>query len=236
MIFRQLFDSESCTYTYLIACSKTKTAAMIDPVKSHVDQYIELLAQLELKLLFAIDTHVHADHITALKGLQRQTGCTMVMGEHSKAKGDITYVKDREVLPLGEIAIEPIYTPGHTDDSYCFLVNNYLFTGDTLLIRGTGRTDFQHGSSKQQFHSLFQKILMLPEDTLVYPGHDYQGYTMSTIGEEKKFNPRLQVKNQAEYTKLMAGLNLPKPKLINIAVPANLNCGDEPSQQLLVTV
>lgn len=229
MIFRQLFDAESFTYTYLIASESTREAALIDPVKSKVKLYLQLLKELELKLTYAIDTHVHADHITALSELTKKTHCQIVMGEQSKAQGPLPllYVKESEPLHLGNLIIQPIHTPGHTNDSYCFLVNDYLFTGDTLLIRGTGRTDFQQGNSKHQYHSLFNKLLKLPGHTRVYPGHDYNGYTMSTISEEKKYNPRLQVTSEKEYCELMANLNLAQPKLIDIAVPANLKCGDE---------
>lgn len=227
MIFRQLLDYKTYTYTYLIACKNTRQAALIDPVKSNVDVYLQLLNELDLKLIYAMDTHVHADHITALSALRQKTNCQMVMGQESKAQGEIKHAKENEKINLGDLVIHSIYTPGHTDDSYCFLVNNYLFSGDTLLIRGTGRTDFQNGDSEQQYNSLFNKLLTLPDDTLVYPGHDYHGFTMSTIGEEKQFNPRLQVSSMKAYSELMANLKLDQPKLIDIAVPANLKCGDE---------
>lgn len=227
MIFRQLFDPESYTYTYLIASESSREAVLIDPVKSKVKCYLQLLKELELKLVYAIDTHVHADHITALSDLHKETSCQMVIGEQSKAEGQLMHAKEGKPLCIGDLIIQPIHTPGHTDDSYCFLVNDYLFTGDTLLIRGTGRTDFQQGNSLDQYNSIFNKLLILPNGTRVYPGHDYNGFTMSTIGEEKKYNPRLQVSSAKEYGELMAKLNLAKPKMIDIAVPANLKCGDE---------
>lgn len=227
MILRQLFDYGTYTYTYLIASDASREAVLIDPVKSQVKIYLQIIKELDLKLVFAIDTHVHADHITALGELHRLTQCQMVMGKQSKAKGALKYAVEGEPLVVGDLIIQPLYTPGHTDDSYSFLLDDCLFTGDTLLIRGTGRTDFQHGNSEQQYESLFNKLLKLPDNTRVYPGHDYNGFTMSTIGEEKQFNPRLQVKSLKEYCEQMMRLNLPYPKLMGIAVPANLNCGNK---------
>ena len=227
MVFRQLFDYTSYTYTYLIADSGKAT--LIDPVLENVNQYLRLLKELELTLDSTIETHVHADHVTAAGKLREATGCTVIQGVKSAAKGMDRTVDDGDVIDVGGLQLKVLYTPGHTDDSYCFLLEqggqNYLFTGDTLFIRGTGRTDFQHGDNAAHYDSIFNKLLTLPEDTLVYPGHDYKGMTVSTIGEEKRFNPRLQVADAAAYGELMDGLNLPKPKLIDIAVPANIELG-----------
>ena len=229
MLFRQLFDEVSYTYTYLIADRESGKATLIDPVLEKVDQYTRLLSELELTLDSTVETHVHADHVTAAGKLREVTGCTVIQGIKSAATGMDRTVDDGDVISVGAIDVKVLYTPGHTDDSYCFLVEdggqNYLFTGDTLFIRGTGRTDFQHGDSAAHYDSIFNKLLTLPEDTLVYPGHDYKGMTVSTIGEEKRFNPRLQVTNAEAYAEIMDGLNLPKPKLIDVAVPANLALG-----------
>ena len=225
MLFRQLFDYDTYTYSYLIAAKAGSEAVIIDPVKQQMPLYRKLLNELDIKLVFAIDTHVHADHITALGSLQDETNCTTVMGNESKAECVTLRAKEGELIKFANLQLEPIYTPGHTDDSYCFKLGDILFTGDTLLIRGTGRTDFQNGSSEQQYDSLFNKILRLPDATVVYPAHDYNGCTVSTIAEEKRFNPRLQVSCVAEYCAIMDNLNLAKPKYMDIAVPANLQCG-----------
>lgn len=225
MIFRQLFDHNSYTYTYLIACKKSREAIFIDPVSSHIDAYLQLISELELKLKFAIDTHIHADHITAIGNLQKKTSCISAMGERSKAKNLKAHLQDGEYLKIGDIKLKVLHTPGHTDDSYSFYTEGKVFTGDTLLIRGTGRTDFQNGSASAQYDSIFNKVLKLPNSTTVYPSHDYKGWTSSTIGEEKKHNPRLKVSSKKEYIDLMNNLNISQPKLIDIAVPANLNCG-----------
>jgi sulfur dioxygenase len=225
MIFRQLFDSTSCTYTYLLASGMGREAILIDPVKENLTQYVTLLNELELRLVVSIDTHVHADHITASGPLSKQTQCAIMMGEQTKAECVTSHFSDGQSHDFDGISLKAIYTPGHTDDSYSYLVNNRVFTGDTLFIRGTGRTDFQHGCSKAQYDSIFDNLLNLPEDTFVYPGHDYKGMTVSTIGEEKRFNPRLQVSSCDEYVKIMDNLNLPNPKLMDIAVPLNLRCG-----------
>jgi sulfur dioxygenase len=225
MEFRQLFDQESCTYTYLLACDKSKEAIFIDPVDRYLDSYIQLIKELDLKLVVALDTHVHADHITAIGKLREKTGCQSIMGEKTKAECVSVRLKNQENLSVGGVKLRAIYTPGHTDDSYCYQTENMVFTGDTLLIRGTGRTDFQNGSANAQYDSLFNNILKLPESTFVLPAHDYKGQTRSTIGEEIKFNPRLQVKSEKEYVEIMNNLNLPNPRLMDIAVPANLKCG-----------
>lgn len=231
MLFRQFIDYESFTYTYLIASGRGREAILIDPVLEQVEQYIKLIKQLDLKLVKAIDTHVHADHITGIGLLQQKVGCQSVLGEQTKAECVTYRVKEDELIEFDGLMLKALYTPGHTDDSYSFLLDGRVFTGDTLLIRGTGRTDFQNGCAKAQYDSLFNKLLKLPEKTLVYPAHDYQGQTVSTIGEEKQFNPRLQVSSVSEYETLMNNLNLPYPKKIDIAVPANLHCGlDKPFQ------
>lgn len=229
MIFRQLFDQETWTYTYLLGDEESREAVLIDPVVEQVPLYQQLLDELDLKLIFSIDTHVHADHVTALGALRDLYGARSVHGEGSQASCVDLFVADGEDIPFGRYALQAIATPGHTDDSFSFLLEvdgkSMVFTGDTLLIRGTGRTDFQNGDAGQQYHSLTQKLLTLPEDTIVYPGHDYKGMNESRIGEEKQFNPRLLVKNRDEYIELMNSLNLPNPKFMDVAVPANLKCG-----------
>jgi glyoxylase-like metal-dependent hydrolase (beta-lactamase superfamily II) len=223
MIVRQLFDRDSCAYTYLIASGGE--ACLIDPVLEQVDRYVKLLGELGLSLVKAIDTHLHADHITGLGALQRRTRCLTVMGRQTAAEVVSLRVGDGDAVRVGEVELRAIHTPGHTPDSYSFLLDGRVFTGDTLLIRGTGRTDFQNGDAPAQYDALFNKLLRLPERTRVYPGHDYNGNTVSTIGEEKAFNPRLQVGSVGEYVDLMGRLDLPRPKLMDIAVPANLRLG-----------
>lgn len=230
MIFRQLFDHKSSTYTYLLADEETRKAVIIDPVIDAVDNYLMLLAQLNLTLKFALDTHTHADHITALGKLRELTGCTTLIGAEANSDCVSTSLHNGDKIQCGALTIIALHTPGHTDDSYSFVVENqnktYLFSGDTLLIRGTGRTDFQNGSAEAQYQSLFNKLLTLPEDTLVYPAHDYKGWMVSSIGEEKAHNPRLQVGNMAEYVAIMNNLNLPNPAMMDVAVPANRACGN----------
>ena len=225
MIFRQVFDNKSSTYTYLIASAKGREAVIIDPVIENVESYIKLLQELDLKLVKVIDTHIHADHVTGASKLKQETNCSTIMGEHTPADAVEIKVKDDEIIKIDQIEIKAMYTPGHTSDRYSFLMNNYLFSGDTLLINGTGRTDFQNGSSKDAYNSIFNRLLKLPEDTILYPGHDYNGKESSTIGNEKKFNPRLQVKNVDEYVELMSNLNLAKPQLIDINVSRNIKLG-----------
>ena len=225
MIFRQVFDNKSSTYTYLIASAKGREAVIIDPVIENVQSYIELLNELDLKLVKVIDTHIHADHVTGASKLKLATNCSTLMGEHTPADAVEIKVKDDEIIKIDQIEIRAMYTPGHTSDSYSFLMNNCLFSGDTLLINGTGRTDFQNGSSKDAYNSLFNKLLKLPDDTMLYPGHDYNGKLSSTIGKEKQYNPRLQVKNVDEYVELMSNLNLAKPKLIDINISRNIKLG-----------
>ena len=230
MIFRQLFDPESSTYSYLLGDEETRQAILIDSVLGSTEQTLLLLEQLDLRLSVALDTHTHADHITGLGALRDRTGCTTMMGEQAVASCLTANFKDGDQITAGNIKLEVIYSPGHTDDSYSFYLPNetgsMLFSGDTLLIRGTGRTDFQNGDAEQQYNSLFNRLLKLPDSCLVYPGHDYKGWTMSTIGEEKRYNPRLQIANQGEYVDLMDSLDLPSPKLMDVAVPANQACGD----------
>jgi len=225
MIFKQLFDIRSSTYTYLISSGKGREALIIDPVIENVTEYISLLKELDLKLVKVIDTHIHADHVTGASKLKDITKCSTIMGAHTPAESVEIKVKDDEYIDIDNLKIRAMYTPGHTSDSYSFLMNNYLFSGDTLLINGTGRTDFQNGSSKDAYNSIFNRLLKLPEDTLLYPGHDYNGKKVSTLGNEKKFNPRLQVKNADEYAEIMSNLNLSKPKLIDSNVSRNIKLG-----------
>ena len=225
MLFHQLFDKNSSTYTYLIASAKGREALIIDPVLENIEQYIKLLNELDLKLVKVIDTHIHADHITAASKLKDATNCTTIMGEHTPSDTVEIKVKDDEIIYVDKLEIKVIYTPGHTKDSYSFLMNDYLFSGDTLLINGTGRTDFQGGNSEDSYNSIFNRLLKLPEETLLYPAHDYNGQTVSTIGKEKKFNPRLQVNSINEYIDIMNNLNLSKPKLMDINVASNIKLG-----------
>ena len=225
MIFKQVFDIKTSTYTYLIASAKGREAIIIDPVIENVNEYIQLLKALDLKLVKVIDTHIHADHVTGASKLKQATNCATLMGEHTPADTVEIRVKDNEMINLDDLNIKSIYTPGHTSESYSFLLNNYLFSGDALLINGTGRTDFQNGNSKDSYHSIFNKLLTLPEDTLLYPGHDYNGKKVSTIGNEKKFNPRLQVKNVDEYIEIMSNLNLTKPDMMDSNVNRNILLG-----------
>ena len=225
MIFKQLFDKNSSTYTYLIASKEGREALIIDPVLENIDNYIKTLNRLNLKLVKVIDTHIHADHVTAASKLKDKTECVTIMGEHTPTDAVEIKVKDEEIIKLDHLKIKALYTPGHTSDSFSFLIDNYLFSGDTLLINGTGRTDFQNGNSKDAYNSLFNRLLKLPDETLLYPAHDYKGETVSTIGKEKKFNPRLQVRNVEEYVEIMKNLNLKKPAEIDFNVASNLNLG-----------
>jgi sulfur dioxygenase len=225
MIFRQLFDSTSGTYTYLLASRHGGEALIIDPVIERVDRYLQLVRELDLKLVKAVDTHLHADHITGLGALRDRTHCITVMGESTKADVVSMRVAEGDHIAIEGLRLDVLFTPGHTDDSYSFLHGDRIFTGDTLLIRGTGRTDFQNGDPRAQYDSIFNKLLKLPDETLVYPAHDYKGETVSTIGEEKLFNPRLKVKSVDEYIGLMNNLNLPNPKMMDVAVPANMHVG-----------
>ena len=222
MIFEQLFDIKSSTYTYIISSGKGREALIIDPVIENTNEYIKILENLKLKLVKVIDTHIHADHISALNELNKRTKCTRVMGEKSKSEVIDLKLKDNEKIKVENIELKAIYTPGHTDCSYSYLMNDRVFTGDTLLINGTGRTDFQNGNSYHAYESLFNKLLKLPEKTLVYPAHDYNGKKYSTIENEKNNNPRLQVNSAEQYVEMMNNLNLSSPKMIDIAIPANV--------------
>lgn len=234
MLFRQLFERESSTYTYLLADQQTREAALIDPVDTQLQLYLRLLDELGLRLVYAIDTHVHADHVTALGLLREAVGCKTLVGYTGEVDCASSGLEDGQTILLGSITIRVLFTPGHTDDSFSFLVDDngrrYLFSGDTLLIRGTGRTDFQNGDAGQLYDSLHDKLLRLPDDTFVYPGHDYKGWTVSTIGEEKRHNPRLEPATRDAFIALMGKLDLPNPKMMDVAVPANRTCGLGPSQ------
>ena len=225
MIFKQIFDKTSSTYTYLIASNKGREALIIDPVLDNVEKYINLLNKLDLKLVKVIDTHIHADHVTGASKLKNQTNCITIMGDKTPADAVEIKVKDEEIIKLDQLEIKALHTPGHTSDSFSFIMKNYLFSGDTLLINGTGRTDFQNGSSEDSYNSIFNRLLKLPEETLLYPAHDYNGEKVSTIGREKKFNPRLQVRNVDEYIKIMKNLKLKKPTEIEFNVASNLKLG-----------
>jgi sulfur dioxygenase len=225
MIFRQLYDSVSGTYTYMIASRRGGEALIIDPVLEKVDRYLQLVRELDLRLVKAIDTHLHADHVTGLGALRDRTQCITVMGAQTKADVVSMRVTEGDKLQIEKVSLNVLYTPGHTDDSYSYLMGDRVFTGDTLLIRGTGRTDFQNGDPRQQYESIFGKLLTLPEETLVYPAHDYKGDTVSTIGEEKRHNPRLRVASIDEYVDVMNNLRLPSPKMMDVAVPANMKVG-----------
>src|SRR5208337_657341 len=225
MIFRQMFEPVSSTYSYLLASRRGGEALIIDPVLEKVDRYLQLMKELDVHLVKAVDTHLHADHITGLGALRDRTHCITVMGEQSKVDVVSIRVTDGDLLEIEGIGLDVIYTPGHTDDSYSFLLGDRVFTGDTLLIRGTGRTDYQNGDARAQYDSIFNKLLRLPEETLIFPAHDYKGETVSTVGEEKLFNPRLQVKSVDQYVELMNNLKLPNPKMMDVAVPANMRQG-----------
>ncbi|CCD98922.1 MBL fold metallo-hydrolase [Bradyrhizobium sp. STM 3809] len=225
MIFRQLFDSVSGTYSYILASRSGGEAVIIDPVLEKVERYCQLLRELDLRLVKAVDTHLHADHVTGLGALRDRTHCVTIMGEQTKADVVAMRVGEGDRIAIEGLSLEVMYTPGHTDDSYSFVMDDRVFTGDTLLIRGTGRTDFQNGDARQQYESIFNKLLRLPDDTLVYPAHDYKGDTVSTIGEEHRYNPRLQVTSIDDYVALMASLKLPNPTMMDVAVPANMRVG-----------
>ena len=225
MILKQVFDQKSSTYTYLIASARGREALIIDPVLENIDDYIKLLNELNLKLVKVIDTHIHADHVTGAGKLKDKTKCVTIMGEHTPTDAVEVKVKDEEIIKLDQLRIKALYTPGHTSDSFSFLMDNYLFSGDTLLINGTGRTDFQNGSSTDAYNSIFNRLLTLPDETLLYPAHDYKGEKVSTIGKEKKYNPRLQVDSVDEYIEIMNNLDLKKPISIEENISKNLKLG-----------
>lgn len=231
MLFRQLFDHESSTYTYLIASGRGREALIIDPVKGQLPVYLDLINQLGIRLVRAIDTHTHADHVTALGDLRDETGCITVMGEYTRAECVSSHVSEGEIIDVDGVRLKSLYTPGHTNESFSFLLDgrgetpDSVFTGDVLLIRGSGRTDFQGGDPYKSYDSIVNKLFTLDDETLVYPAHDYKGFTVSTIWEERRYNPRLAGKSAEEYAEIMRNLDLPDPKLMDVAVPANLACG-----------
>lgn len=229
MLFRQFFDTESSTYTYLLATGSGREAVIIDPVKEQVPQYLQAIRELDLRLVRAIDTHTHADHVTGLGDLRKATACTTIMGEHTRAECVSEHVHEGDVLDIDGVKLAAVYTPGHTDESFSFVLNplqpQAVFTGDVLLIRGTGRTDFQGGDAGKSWDSIVNQLFRLPDETLVYPAHDYKGWTVSSIGEEKRHNPRLANTTREAYVALMNGLVLSNPKLMDVAIPANLACG-----------
>ena len=225
MLIRQLFDTQTFTFTYLVADGVNSEAIIIDPVDTKIEQYMRLLKELNLKLKYVFDTHIHADHITAAGKLRDLTNCITLLGEATGATCVSKTVSDGEKIHVGAIEFTVLETPGHTQDSFCLYTTGMVFTGDTLFVRGTGRTDFQAGNPIDQYNSIVNKLFTLPEATIVYPGHDYNGNTCTTVWEEKNFNPRLAGKTVEEFKYIMDNLNLPNPKLMDIAVPANLACG-----------
>ncbi|WP_299488571.1 MBL fold metallo-hydrolase [Acaryochloris sp. IP29b_bin.137] len=225
MLFRQLFDPETSTYTYLIA-NRDKEAILVDPVQEQVERDVNLLDELGLTLCYCLETHIHADHVTGTGQLRELTGCQGIVPEHAEAACADRLIRDGEVLDLGEVNVRAIATPGHTDSHMAYLVNkDRILTGDSLLIRGCGRTDFQSGDAGTLYDHVVQRLFTLPETTLVYPGHDYKGQTVSSIGEEKRFNPRFVGQGRDAFIQLMGALNLPDPKKVAEAVPANQQCG-----------
>lgn len=229
MLFRQFFDSASSTYTYLLASGVGREGLIIDPVKEQAAQYLTAIEQLELKLVRAIDTHTHADHVTALGDLRDATGCVTLMGEFTRAECVSDHVRENDLIDVDGVRLRALYTPGHTNESFSFVLDpddpRGVFTGDVLLIRGTGRTDFQGGDPHRSWDSIVNKLFRLPDDALVWPAHDYKGWTVSSIGEERRHNPRLAGRTEAEYIAIMNGLDLPDPKMMDVAIPANLACG-----------
>ena len=226
MLFRQLYDSESSTYTYVIADKKTKKSAIIDPVIEQVDRDLKLIKELGLELFYSIETHIHADHITGGAKIREATGCLLVIPEKTKAPCADKFISHGEQIDLGEVIIEAIATPGHTDSHMAYLVNgDRVLTGDALLIRGCGRTDFQSGDAGTLYDSIIKRLFTLPVETLIFPGHDYNGLTVSTVQEEKTLNPRVTNRSREDFINLMNNLNLSLPKKIDVAVPANKKCG-----------
>jgi glyoxylase-like metal-dependent hydrolase (beta-lactamase superfamily II) len=228
MIFRQLFDSQSSTYTYLIGDEETGEAALVDPVREQIDRDLELVAELGLRLTWVLETHVHADHVTAAATLRERTGARTVFGRRGAACAD-RHVSAGDIIQVGGLQVGVLDTPGHTDDSVSYLVGDRVLTGDALTIRGAGRTDFQNGDAGTLYRTITQVLFALPDATWVYPGHDYKGQTVSTIGEERRYNPRLAGKSEDEFVAIMNGLGLAPPKQIAEAVPANRACGAAPA-------
>ncbi|WP_198246298.1 MBL fold metallo-hydrolase [methane-oxidizing endosymbiont of Gigantopelta aegis] len=226
MIFRQFFEPVSSTYTYLLGCEYSGNAILIDTVASQTDFYIQQLDELDLDLIYTAETHVHADHITAAAILRERIGSKSIVHRDAGALCADLLVTDGVILQVGEIIIKVLHTPGHTNGCVSYLLDDRVFTGDCLLINGCGRTDFQQGDAKTMYESITQKLFTLPDDTLVYPGHDYKGMTVSTIKQEKALNSRLgNQKSREEFIEIMNNLNLPYPKFINEALPANQSCG-----------
>jgi sulfur dioxygenase len=227
MLFRQLFDPDSSTYTYLLADPVTRAAVLIDPVLEQVNRDLKLLDELDLILQYCLETHIHADHVTGTAKLRELTQCQSIVPANAQAACADRFIQSGEVLQLGTIAITAIATPGHTDSHMAYLVNEtHVFTGDALLIRGCGRTDFQSGDPGQLYDAVTGKLFTLPDEMLVYPAHDYKGMTVSTIGEEKRFNPRFVGREREQFIELMNNLKLPDPKRMMEAVPANERCGN----------
>ncbi|KST63592.1 MBL fold metallo-hydrolase [Mastigocoleus testarum] len=226
MLFRQLFDKQSSTYTYLITDRNTREAVLVDPVLEQINRDLVLLEELELNLRYCLETHIHADHITATSKLREKTDCLGIVPKNANAPCADRYIKDEEILQIGEVSIKAIATPGHTDSHMAYLIDGtHLLTGDSLLIRGCGRTDFQSGNPSTLYDSVTQRLFSLPSETLVYPAHDYRGHTVSTIGEEIRLNPRFTNKSRDEFIELMHNLKLPMPQKIMEALPANQQCG-----------
>jgi sulfur dioxygenase len=231
MIFRQLFEPQSSAYTYLFACAETRQAVLIDPVLETADRDLALLNELGLELKYTLETHIHADHVTGADRLRDATGSKAAVPEKSNARHVDLPVGEGKAIEVGKLQVEPLYTPGHTDDHHAYFVAGAdgarVFTGDALMIDGCGRTDFQNGDAATLFRSVHEKIFTLPPDTLVYPGHDYQQRRVSSVAQERARNPRLGGgKSLEEFVAIMAGLNLPQPKQMDVAVPANRECGE----------
>lgn len=224
MIFRQLFDADTSSFTYLIADPASRKAALIDPVLEQVDRDLQVVRELGLTLSHVLETHIHADHVTSAGVLRQRTGCMVVVGELG-AEGADRHVRHGDELRVGGLLVQVLATPGHTDDSLSFVVDDRVFTGDALLVRGTGRTDFQNGDPSELWDSITCVLFALPDETRVYPGHDYKGRTMSTIGEERRHNPRVAGRDRSAFIELMNGLELGMPKRIDVAVPANRSLG-----------
>lgn len=224
MIFRQLFDAESSTYTYLLADEESRQAALIDPVREQLERDVTLVAELGLKLEWVLETHVHADHVTGSGALRERTGAKVAASKRGAPCADL-HLAEGDVVRVGRLEVKVLETPGHTDDSLSFLVEDKLFTGDALLVRGTGRTDFQNGDPGQLYDAITRKLFVLPDSTVVYPCHDYAGHTVTTVGEEKQHNPRLAGKTREEFISFMRNRQIPPPRKLDVAVPANRACG-----------